>query len=247
MLRNEVLLVLGLTLGRSAVYAIIAFIDLETRNLPLSQQTARLNVSQTPDRPWLDLAYQLYNIFFGLVVPTLLVIYLLNRTMGWMGTRDTLGLTLNRWRFDLATGAGLAAVIGVPGLFLYLGARALGYSVTVAPANLTDVWWSVPVLVLSAAGNAALEEFIMVGYLLTRLRELGWQTWRAVLVTALIRGTYHIYQGWGALLGNAIMGVVFALFFLRTKRLLPLVLAHTLLDVVAFVGYTLLRDHVSWL
>ena len=27
----------------------------------------------------------------------------------------------------------------------------------------------------------------------------------------------------------------------------PLVVAHTLLDVVAFVGYSLLRDHVSWL
>ena len=43
------------------------------------------------------------------------------------------------------------------------------------------------------------------------------------------------------------MGVVFALFFLRTKRLLPLIIAHTILDVVAFVGYTLLRDRVGWL
>jgi membrane protease YdiL (CAAX protease family) len=43
------------------------------------------------------------------------------------------------------------------------------------------------------------------------------------------------------------MGVVFALFFLRTRRLWPLIVAHTVLDTVAYLGYTLLRDHVSWL
>ena len=44
------------------------------------------------------------------------------------------------------------------------------------------------------------------------------------------------------------MGVVFALFFLRTKRVMPLIVAHTLLDVFAFVGYTVLPDELlSWL
>ena len=28
---------------------------------------------------------------------------------------------------------------------------------------------------------------------------------------------------------------------------MPLIVAHTLLDVVAFVGYTALSGHVSWL
>ena len=46
-------------------------------------------------------------------------------------------------------------------------------------------------------------------------------------------------------LGNAVMGVVFSLFFLRKGRVMPLIVAHTLLDVVAFVGYTLLPS--SWL
>jgi hypothetical protein len=43
------------------------------------------------------------------------------------------------------------------------------------------------------------------------------------------------------------MGVIFALFFLRTRRVMPLVVAHTLLDIVAFVGYALLHDRVDWL
>ena len=43
------------------------------------------------------------------------------------------------------------------------------------------------------------------------------------------------------------MGVIFGWFYTRTKRVMPLVVAHTILDVVAFVGYALLKDHLSWL
>jgi membrane protease YdiL (CAAX protease family) len=36
------------------------------------------------------------------------------------------------------------------------------------------------------------------------------------------------------------MGVVFALWFMKTKRLAPLIIAHALIDAVAFVGYPLI-------
>ena len=61
-----------------------------------------------------------------------------------------------------------------------------------------------------------------------------------VLALALLRGAYHLYQGIGPGVGNALMGVVFALVFLRVRRVMPLVIAHTLLDAVGFVGYPLL-------
>jgi hypothetical protein len=38
------------------------------------------------------------------------------------------------------------------------------------------------------------------------------------------------------------MGLVFTGLYLRTRRVLPLVVAHTVIDVVAFVGYTLFAD-----
>ena len=50
----------------------------------------------------------------------------------------------------LALGALLAAVIGLPGLALYLGARAAGLNTTVVASGLSDHWWVVPVLVLAA-------------------------------------------------------------------------------------------------
>jgi membrane protease YdiL (CAAX protease family) len=238
--RDEVLLVLGVSLGQSAVYSVLSLIEKLTRPAPLSEQVTRLNPSVVPNRPWLDLAYQLLGVFFA-IVPALLALHLLRGRLG------ELGLDRRRSWFDLSTGVGLAALIGIPGLALYAGAKALGINTEVAAANLTDHWWTVPVLVLSAASNGLLEEVVVVGYLLTRLRDLGWRTWPAVAASALLRGTYHLYQGFGAFVGNAIMGVVFGLFFVRFKRVWPLVIAHTLLDVVAFVGYTLLKDRLSFL
>jgi len=96
-----------------------------------------------------------------------------------------------------------------------------------------------------------LEEVVVVAYLLDRLPRLGLQrphwlgrlspsAWTAVWVVAassLLRGSYHLYQGYGPGFGNLVMGVVFALVYWRTRRVMPLVVAHTLLDVVAFVGY----------
>jgi membrane protease YdiL (CAAX protease family) len=244
--RAEVWLVLGVSLGASAVYAAVSLIAKLTAGKPLSQQTATLNPSQAPGRPYLDLTYQLLGIFFALV-PAILALHLLARDPADGGVRGSLGLDRRRPAFDLTAGAVLAAVIGLPGIGLYLVAKALDTNATVVPAALPHVWWAVPVLILSALQNAVLEEVVVVGYLLTRLRELGRSTIFAVTTSALLRGSYHLYQGFGAFVGNAIMGVVFALFFLRTRRIVPLVVAHSILDIVSFVGYALLASRLSFL
>ncbi len=240
----EVVLVLALSLGQSAVYSVLRIIERLTRPVPLSAQTSTLNASTTPDRPWLDLAYQLAGIAFAFV-PVLLVLHLLGRTSRSAGAR--IGFDLHRPRFDLVTGVVLAAALGLPGLGLYLGARELGLNTDVQASALAGAWWTVPVLVLSAFQNAALEEVVMIGYLFTRLRQLAWQPWVIWLGSALIRGSYHLYQGFGGFVGNLVMGLVLGLVYLRWRRVGPLVVAHTLLDVVAFVGYALVAPHVSWL
>jgi membrane protease YdiL (CAAX protease family) len=241
---TELWLVLGVSLGQSGVYAAVSLIAALTVSKPLSQQTATLNASQAPGRPWLDLTYQLLGIFFSLV-PALLAVHLLSRYPG--SVRRTLGLDATRPRFDVGFGVGLAALIGLPGLGLVWAAHALGINAQIVPAALPHVWWAIPVLVLSAAQNALLEEVVVVGYVLTRLRELNVRDWRAIAASAVLRGSYHLYQGFGGFIGNAVMGVVFGYFYRRTRRVLPLVVAHTILDVVSFVGYTLLKDKLSFL
>ena len=51
----------------------------------------------------------------------------------------------------------------------------------------------------------------------------------------------------GGFIGNLVMGVVFVLLYRRWGRVGPLVVAHTLLDIGAFVGYGLLAGRVDWL
>ncbi|MGI9124072.1 MAG: CPBP family intramembrane glutamic endopeptidase, partial [Mycobacterium sp.] len=173
-----------------------------------------------------------------------LALYLL-----WRGgiSPAAIGLGRFRWRPDLLGGLGLAALIGVPGLLLYMASRALGLNAEVEPSGLHNSWWRIPVLVLAAFANGFAEEVVVVGYLITRLRQLGLSGPKAVAVSSLLRGVYHLYQGFGAGLGNVAMGLVFGYAWCRTGRLWPLVIAHGIIDTVAFVGYVLLSGHLSWL
>jgi membrane protease YdiL (CAAX protease family) len=240
----EIVLLLALSLGRSAIYSILQIVDRLTRPQALNQQTSTLNPSVIPDRPWLDLIYQVAGIGFALV-PALLAIFLLNRNPG-DGLRR-IGFDHRRPGFDAWFGLAIAACIGIPGLGLYLGARALGFNTQVQASALTDQWWTIPILIFSAAQNSIVEEVIMIGYLFTRFRQLNWPVLAILITSAVIRGSYHLYQGFGGFVGNLIMGLVFGLIYLKWKRVGPLVVAHLLLDVAAFVGYALVAPHVTWL
>jgi membrane protease YdiL (CAAX protease family) len=241
--RWEIVAVFAVSLGASGVYALVSYVGSLTAHKSLSKQTAVLNGSLAPTRPLLDLFLQLTNITLSLA-PVLLVLYLLAR--GGEGPK-TIGLDASQPGKDAAWGALLAAVIGGAGLGLYLIAFHAGVELNVVAENLPDVWWRFPVLVLSAAQNGIYEEVIVVGYLLSRLDMLGVKPGRAIAISAVIRGSYHLYQGAGAFVGNAAMGVIFGLFYRRYGRVTPLIIAHTLIDAVTFVGYALLAGHVSWL
>ena len=234
-LRWEVGIVLGMSLGASALYSIISIIARLTDARPLSEQSATLNGSQSP-REWLDFSYQFLGIFFALFAVAL-VLYLL-----WLPGQSPfrrLGFDFTQPGRDLLRGFGLVLVIGIPGLGLYLAGRSLGFTVAIVPSPLDTFWWTIPILVLSALRSALVEELIVVGYLFTRLRELGWSTWTIIVSSALLRGSYHLYQGIGPFFGNAAMGVLFGWCYLRWGRTMPLVIAHWILDIVSFVGYPL--------
>jgi membrane protease YdiL (CAAX protease family) len=232
--------VLGLSLGQSAVYAVVSLVAKLTAGTPLADQTATLNPSVSP-RPYLDLTYQLLGIAFALV-PVALALYLLSAN-GRSAFRR-IGLDATRPLRDLGVGAGLAALIGIPGLGLYAAARALGISVQVQASALDAAWWTIPVLVLAAVQNALLEEVVVVAYLMERLRELRWSTPGILVTSALLRGSYHLYQGFGAFLGNAVMGLVFGEYYRRKRRVMPLVVAHSIMDMVVFIGYALIPADV---
>ena len=239
----EVLLVLGVSLGISAIDSLINFADIQTRG-GFRNATATLNPSESP-RAWVDLSYQLLDLLNG-VVPALLALLLLSRSPGLPGLRDRPGPAAAATGRAVQGWASLP-LIGIPGLGLVVLARHLGINAQLDASGIADIWYRYPILVLQGIQNGVLEEIVMIGYLLTRFRQLNWPTWRAILVSALIRGSYHTYQGVGGFVGNLIMGALFGWWFSRTKRVLPLVIAHSVIDIVSFVGYAALHGRVSWI
>lgn len=246
-LRWEIAIVLGLAIAPSAAYAVIALLEALAGPVPLAETTQTIN-PVTSAFPLFDVLNRLVSIAARLV-PVALVIWLL-----WTA-RETgfarLGLDARRPGRDLGWGLALAAAIGIPGLALYAGSRLLGLSPQVVAGDAAMQWWTAGLLVLAALRAALIEEVVVVGYLAVRLRALGW-AWPAIIVgSALVRGSYHLYQGVPMALGNVVMGLVFAGFYvllsrgrgedaaLGRRRVAPLVIAHLVLDLVAFIGYPL--------
>ena len=239
----EIVAVFAVSLGASGIYALVNLIGSLTAKQSLNKQTAVLNGSMAPGRPLLDLTLQLLNITLSLA-PVLLVFYLLARAGEGP---SSIGLDASQPGRDLGRGAALAAVVGGTGLGLYLIAYRIGVELNVVAENLPDIWWRIPVLLLSAFQNAVLEEVVVLGYLMSRLDRLGVRPRWAIAISAVIRGSYHLYQGIGGFIGNAVMGTIFGILFRRWRRVTPMIIAHFLIDSVAFVGYAVLAGHVSWL
>lgn len=239
-LRLEIAVVLAVTFALSAYSALLRLT--ESVLLGLSGQVVALNPKRSPF-DLIDLGLNLAWVF-QLMAWGGLAIYLLWRS--GFALRQ-IGLGRPQWRPDILGGVGLAALIGIPGLALYQIARLLGLNASVEPAELYDTWWRIPVLLAASFANGWAEEIIVVGFLLTRLRQLGVSPAKAIVASSVLRGLYHLYQGFGAGLGNLAMGLIFGYVWHRTGRLWPLIIAHALIDAVAFVGYALLAPHLGWL
>lgn len=248
--RWEIGIVLALSLLPSAIYAIISLLEtlaLTSASGGIGSAQQAIN-PQTSTIPAADIARRVAATLFAFV-PVALAIWLLwrRRETGF----ERLGLTVSkskRFLRDLGSGVLLALAIGIPGLALYAASRVAGLTPQLVTSSTELAWWMVPLLLLAATRAALIEEVIVVGYLSTRLRTLGWTYVAILAASAVLRGSYHLYQGPAMALGNVAMGVVFTGWYLRAKRkdahgdrarVLPLVLAHFLLDCVAFFGYPL--------
>ena len=227
-LAQEVLVVLSLSLLASAFDAFFSFLS-----APVNRSVA---VALFRD---VELARQLTDIVFALA-PVALIVYLADR---WREPLATFGLGTSMLRRDLGWGTLLGLAVTAGGLGIYLSAIALNVNRFVVPVPPLGHWWTIPILLLSAGQNALLEEVVAVGYLIRRLEQIGWAGGAALATSAVLRGTYHLYQGWGGFAGNLILGGIFGFIYLRWRRVWPLVVAHFTIDALAGIGYIVFRGH----
>lgn len=225
-LRYEVALVLALTFGMAGLRSIFTLID--ALSTPLNTQSVTLNAPRAT-AAWLDFALQVCGATTILMWGLLALFLLGERLERPQGT-------------DFGWGTGLAAIIGIPGLGFYYAAVHLGLSKEVIPSAL-EHFWSIPVLLLFSFAHAFAEEIVVVKWLSTRLNQLGHGLVFILVASALLRGSYHLYQGVSAGIGNIIMGLIYGWFYLRYRptSIWPLIIGHFLIDAVAFVGYAIIN------
>jgi membrane protease YdiL (CAAX protease family) len=158
--------------------------------------------------------------------PVLVIAYLLVRSgEGWSG----IGLTRFRGvdaRQGLALWvASFLLVLVLAQVFRYFGQREVDFLPDVLP-----LWFRVIQAVLIAATAGATEEIVVRGYAQTRLEQLRAPTAAIVVLPTALWGVLHVYQGLGAALTIFCLGLMYAVYFHRTRRLWPLILAHALFD-----------------
>lgn len=140
-----------------------------------------------------------------------------------------------RWT-DLPKGVGLA-VLGLFGMFIgFIAIRFLYYSFTLHSFtdsgvhnnfSATSIWLILPFLVL----NGFHEEIIVRGYLMTEWMELRGSAQMAAFISLAVQTSYHLYYGvFGALTVGCGLSV-FAIYYAKSRRLMPVILAHIFWDL----------------
>ena len=240
-LRSELLVVLAVSFFAAAAYAALQFVY-DAVHVPVSTP-----VTVRPLPPAFD-PYVFTSRIIGELVdlaPVALVAHLLART----------GETMRRLGFDAARlrrDVGLGSVLAIAAIAALVGANAVARALDLPfrPVEYTNADATVAVVVLamlSSVVSAVSEEVIVNGYVLVRLGDLGWTQNRALVASALLRASYHLYQGIGGFIYNLVGGLVAGRIFQRTKRIVPLVVAHLLIDVAAFVLAYFWPGRPAWL
>jgi uncharacterized membrane protein (UPF0136 family) len=163
----------------------------------------------------------------------LLVWYLLTRSGEGLAA---LGLGGRKLRMDLALVLPVFIVVQyIPQTF---GGHLLGWlHLQTFYANLPTQSHAAITTLQVVAGLVAgiVEEIVVLGFLVRRLEQLGLPPAWVVTIAVLVRVSYHLYYGWGAV-PIALWALVSVLAYLRIRRLLPFILCHIAWDVAIPVG-----------
>lgn len=104
---------------------------------------------------------------------------------------------------------------------------------TRAMFSTSSLWLFLPFLLL----NPFFEEILVRGYLMTELIDLRKSVLLATVASIVVQTSYHLYYG---VSGAIVVGsglTVLAIYFAKSRRLMPVILAHMLWDSTALLGF----------
>jgi uncharacterized protein len=102
-----------------------------------------------------------------------------------------------------------------------------------------------PFLALAITAGCC-EEFLYRGFAMAAFARAGFPIWASVVVSSVLFGAAHLYQGRGGLIGTGILGVLFGAFRAFLGSFLPVAAWHAAVDIVAgFAGSRYLIQNKS--
>jgi len=112
--------------------------------------------------------------------------------------------------------------------------RLTGHTLSSTPHNVDFLSsllsvWGILFLIL----NPFFEELIARAYVISEIQFLTGSSTLAVLSSVLLQSSYHLYQGLIPALLTTSLFTVFSLYYVKTKRIMPVILAHMFFDFLA--------------
>ncbi|HUE44381.1 MAG TPA: CPBP family intramembrane glutamic endopeptidase [Candidatus Sulfotelmatobacter sp.] len=92
-----------------------------------------------------------------------------------------------------------------------------------------------PFLALALTAGCC-EEFLYRGFAMAAVARAGFPIWASVVVSSILFGAAHLYQGRGGLIGTGILGLLFGTFRAFTGSFVPVAAWHAAVDVVAGIA-----------
>jgi membrane protease YdiL (CAAX protease family) len=83
--------------------------------------------------------------------------------------------------------------------------------------------------------NPLFEELIVRGYLMTEVKDLTGSWTLSAALSVAVQFSYHLYYGWQGAIALSFLFLVFAIYYARTRRATPIILAHGIFDLLALV------------
>jgi membrane protease YdiL (CAAX protease family) len=83
--------------------------------------------------------------------------------------------------------------------------------------------------------NPFFEELVVRAYLMTEVIELTGSSTLAIALSVGVQFSYHLYYGWVGAISLSFLFLVFALYYVRSRLALPVIVAHGFFDVYALI------------
>jgi membrane protease YdiL (CAAX protease family) len=168
------------------------------------------------------------------VVGLLLLGYVLHRR----GRRfKDLGLHWSLW--DVGTGVIVAVASYAAYAFGFFAVQTFHFVVYGTPGaghSAKQIFGHPPAAaLLYSVVNGFFEELIVRAYLMTEIIELTGSSSLAVILSVAIQFSYHLYYGWSTALSLSFMFLVFAIYYARSRRALPIIFAHEIIDLLGLI------------